>query len=175
MGKVCFSEILRYTCLAAITVAAAFIAAITFANPASAAGETGRGNDGTLKEWDTDNLSRWVSSSFGRAGARNYRIPYHNYSDRNYRTSAEAKACVGYNVHYGGSLRRSLLLPQNATTGECPSGYSLVTQVCVYSGYTPYGGYNSAGGRYVPLVSQPASYRVPNSTGTCDRIRIDLR
>ena len=99
MGKVCFSEILRYTCLAAITVAAALIAAITLANPATADPNGGRGNRDALKSWDTDNLPRWVSSSFGRAGARNYRIPYHDYRASGYKESVEAKACVGYNIY----------------------------------------------------------------------------
>ena len=99
MGKFCFSKILTYACLAAITLAVAFLAVTTAANPASAAGETGDSNKGTLKEWDTDNLARWVSSSFGRAGARNYRIPYHNYRASGYRSSVEAKACVGYNIY----------------------------------------------------------------------------
>ena len=85
MGKICFTKILTYACLAAITLAAAYLAAATHANPASAAGETGGGHQYPLKSWDTDNLSRWVSSSFGRAGARNYRIPYHNYSASGYK------------------------------------------------------------------------------------------
>ena len=168
MGKSCFSKAVKFFAFALLGAATAIAAVAVLSSPAAAKG--GGGNRDGLKSWDTDNLSRWVSSSFGRAGAKNYRIPYHNYRASGYTETVPAKACVAYNVHYGGSLRISHVRPQEATTGECPSRYSLVTQVCVYSGYTPYGGYNSAGGGYVPLVSQPASYRVPNSTGTCDRI-----
>ena len=123
MGKVCFSKILRYTCLAAIAVAAAFIAAITFANPASADPNGGRGNDLPLKEWDTDNLSRWVSSSFGRAGARNYRIPYHNY--KGYFDTTPAKPCVSHTAGGSGLVR-------SRYDGSCPSGSSLLTRWCSY-------------------------------------------
>ena len=79
MGKVCFSKILRYTCLAAIAVAAAFIAAITFANPASADPNGGRESGYPLKSWDTDNLAA------SGIGAKNYRIPFHNYSASGYK------------------------------------------------------------------------------------------
>ena len=90
MGKVCFSKILRYTCLAAIAVAAAFLAAITFANPASADPNDGGGNLDGLKSWDTDNLSRWVGY-YQSVGPKNYRIPYHDYSG--YSSSGSHAAC----------------------------------------------------------------------------------
>ena len=148
MGKVCFSKILRYTCLAAIAVAAAFIAAITFANPASADPNGGGGNLDGLKSWDTDNLSRFVSSSFGRAGARNYRIPYHNY--KGYFDTTPAKPCIQY-LAVGSNLVRSFY------DGSCPSGSSLLTRWCSYSNgnvqapLLPAGQntYNSAQGRWV--------------------------
>ena len=124
MGKFCFSKILTYTCLAAITLAAAFLAATTAANPASAAGETGRGNLGALKSWDTDNLARWVSFSFGTVGARNYRIPYHNYRASGYKESEPARPCVG--IGNNKSANRNLY------TGQCPQGYTLATHVCQY-------------------------------------------
>ena len=172
MGKPCFSKAVKFFAFALLGAATAIAAIAVLSTPAAAHSHNdGRGNDGTLKEWDTDNLSRWVSSSFGRAGARNYRIPYHNYSAGGYKETVPAKACVAYNIRdSNGNYHQIHLRTQNTTTGQCPSGYSLVTQVCAYSGYTPYGGYNSGGGYYVPVVSQPASYRVPNSAGTCDRI-----
>ena len=122
MGKVCFSKCFRYACLAAVTLAAAFLAATAFANTASAAGETGGGNRDGLKSWDTDNLSRFVSSSFGRAGARNYRIPYHNYSG--YKDTVPASPCVG--------TGNNRFASRNLYTGQCPSGYTLATHVCQY-------------------------------------------
>ena len=116
-----------------------------------------------MKEWDTDNLAGWSVS------AKNYRIPYHNYNASGYKHNVAAKACVAYNVRYGGDFYSSHLRSQNAITRECPSGYSLVTQVCAHSGHTPYGGYNSPSG-YVPVVYQPAGYNLPKSAGTCDQI-----
>ena len=172
MEKVSFSKILTYTCLAAITLAAAFLAVTTFANPASADPNGGRGNDVPLKSWDTDNLARWISS-VGSVGGKNYRIPYHNYRATGYKENLPAKACAAYNIRYppnGATVLKYRLLPQSETTRECPSGYSLVTQVCAYSIYATYGGYDSAGGVYVPFVPVPASYRVTNSRGTCDQI-----
>ena len=173
MGKVCFSKCFRYTCLAAVTLAAAFLAAIAFANPASAAGETGRGNDLPLKEWDTDNLSRWVSSSFGRAGARNYQIPYHNYRASGYKKTVPAKACVGYNVRHppnGATVLKYRLLPQSETTGQCPSGYSLVTQVCGYRGHEVFTDYSGGTGKWPSQGYQHPTYRPVNSQGTGDRL-----
>ena len=74
MGSGVFPKVFRYACLAAIALAAAFLAAIYTANPAAAKdGERDRG----LKEWDTDNLA-----ASGRS-AKNYRIPFHDYSGEN--------------------------------------------------------------------------------------------
>ena len=75
-----------------------------------------------MKSWDTDNLSRWVSSSFGRAGARNYRIPYHNYIG--YKDTVPARPCVG--------TGNNRFASRNLYTGQCPSGYTLATHVCQY-------------------------------------------
>ena len=170
MGKVCFSKILRYTCLAAITVAAAFVVAITFANPVTADPNGGAGNDRDLKEWDTDNLARWIYSSgrgFDRVGAKNYRIPYHNYSASGYKERVPAKACVAYNVRWppnGATVLRYRLLPQSETTGDCPSGYSQVTHACRYQSYVVVD--YSAPGDY---RSVPAKYEPVPSNGTCER------
>ena len=98
MGKSCFSKIIKFFVIALLAAATAITAIAVLSSPA-AARTGGRGNDGTLKSWDTDNLSRWVSSSFGRAGARNYRIPYHNYRASGYRSTVPAKACVAYNIY----------------------------------------------------------------------------
>ena len=169
MGKPCFSSAVKFFAIALLAAATAITAIAALSSPAAA--QNGGGNRDGLKSWDTDNLSRFVSSSFGRAGARNYRIPYHNYRASGYKETVPAKACVAYNIYDSdGNYHQIHLRTQNTISGQCPSGYSLVTQVCAYSGYTPYGGYNAAGGGYVPVVSQPASYRVPNSAGTCDRI-----
>ena len=122
MGKVCFSKCFRYACLAAVTLAAAFLAATAFANTASAAGETGRENASPLKEWDTDNLAA------GGIGAKNYRIPFHDYSGE--RDKVTAKPCVSYNVYAG--VGHPVLVAANYD-GECQTGRSLVRFVCEYS------------------------------------------
>ena len=169
MGKSCFSTITKFFAIALLAAATAITAIALLSSPAAAQG--GSGNLDALKSWDTDNLSRWVSFSFGRAGARNYRIPYHNYRASGYKETVEAKACVAYNIYdSNGNFQVVHLLPQNTTSGQCPAGYSLVTKVCAYSRYNPYGGYNSASGVYVPFVPAPASYRLPNASGTCERI-----
>ena len=171
MGKLCFSKAVKFFAFALLGAATAIAAVAVLSAPAAADPSGGGGGAYPLKSWDTDNLSRWVSFSFGRAGARNYRIPYHNYRAGGYKETVPAKACVAYNIRdSNGNYHQIHLRTQNTISGQCPSGYSLVTQVCAYSGYTPYGGYNSGGGYYVPVVSQPASYKVPNTSGTCDRI-----
>ena len=123
-----------------------------------------------MKEWDTDNLARWIVSSSRHVGAKNYRIPYHNYRASGYKETVPAKACVAYNIYdSNGNWQAVHLRIQNTTTGQCPTGYSPVTRVCAYASYR-YGGYNQASGTYQPLVNVPASYRVPNTSGTCDPI-----
>ena len=160
-------------CLAAAAIALAVTVAATSAATSAQHPPPGRGSTPTLKEWDTDNLSRWVSFSFGRAGARNYRIPYHNYRASNYRPLAAAKACVAYNVRHppnGATVLKYRLLPQSETTGQCPSGYSLVTQVCGYRGHEVFTDYNGGTGKWASQGYQHATYRPVNSQGTCDRL-----
>ena len=122
MGKPCFSSAVKFFAIALLAAATAITAIAVMSSPA-AARTGGRGNDVPLKEWDTDNLSRWVSSSFGRAGARNYRIPYHNY--KGYVDTTPAKPCIQYDA-YRSYLARSFY------DGSCPSGYSLLTRWCSY-------------------------------------------
>ena len=93
--------------------------ALLFASPAAAQG--GDGNKGSLKEWDTDNLSRWTTA--GQVGGRNYRIPFHDY--RGYVDRTPAKPCIQYIA--GGSV-----LARSRYDGSCPSGYSLLTRWCSY-------------------------------------------
>lgn len=54
MGSGVFSKVFRYACLAAIALAAAFLAAVYTTNPASA--KEGDDNADSLKNWDSDNL-----------------------------------------------------------------------------------------------------------------------
>ena len=171
MGKPRFSTITKFFAIALLAAATSIAAIAVMSTPAAAHSHNdGGGNRDGLKSWDTDNLSRFVSSSFGRAGARNYRIPYHNYRASGYEESVQAKACVAYNIYDSdGNWQAVHLRIQNTTTGQCPTGYSPVTQVCGYASYR-YGGYNQASGTYQPLVNVPASYRVPNTSGTCDPI-----
>ena len=74
MGIVPFSKIFRYACLAAIALAAVFLAAIATANPASAqVHPNGGGGFGDKYPWDTDNL-RYRSYT-----AASFNIPFHKY------------------------------------------------------------------------------------------------
>ena len=160
-------------CLVAAAIALAVTVAATSAATSAQDPPPGDSNLDALKSWDTDNLSRRVYSSGGgleSVGARNYRIPYHNYSGRNYRPLAPAKACVGYNVRISaGTVRTVHLRTQDATSGQCPSGYSLVTQVCAYASYNTHA--NSGGFSTEPILPyRSASYRPANSQGTCDRL-----
>ena len=89
MGFSWFAKVFRYVCLAAIAIVAAFLVAITFANPA-AAQNPGGGGDVDAKPWDTDNLS------YGGFSPENFRVPFHQY--RGYATasgvsSAAREAC----------------------------------------------------------------------------------
>ena len=169
MGKPCFSSAVKFFAFA-LLAAATTIAAIAVLSSSASARTPGGGSTPTLKEWDTDNLSRWVSSSFGRAGARNYRIPYHNYRGSGYKETVPAKACAAYNVRYppnGATVLRYRLLPQNETTGQCPSGYPQVTHACRYNSYyvqdfTVWNNYRSV----------PAAYTPTASSGTCDARQI---
>ena len=151
MGKPCFSKIIKFFAIALLAAATAITAIAVLSSPAAATGhgnDQGVGNQETLKEWDTDNLSRWVSSSFGRAGARNYRIPYHNY--KGYFDTTPAKPCIQYDA-YSSYLTRSFY------DGSCPSGSSLLTRWCSYSNgnvQAPglpagYSRYDSSQGRWI--------------------------
>ena len=75
MGFSYFAKIFRYACLAAIALAAAFLVAITFTNPAAAKG--GDGNGDTTKPWDTDNLV--YTQGTASYSAENFRVPFHQY------------------------------------------------------------------------------------------------
>ena len=104
--------------MAAGCLAVAFL----FASPAAAV-TPGVGNAETLKEWDTDNLSRYIASTASRVGGKNYRIPFHDY--RGYFDRTPAKPCIQYIA--GGSV-----LARSFYDGTCPSGYSLLTRWCSY-------------------------------------------
>ena len=105
-------------CLAAAAIALAVTVAATSAATSAQDPPPSRENVSPLKEWDTDNLAA------GSIGAKNYRIPYHNY--RGYVDRTPAKPCIRY-VYQGSELVRSLY------DGSCPSGYSLLTRWCSYS------------------------------------------
>ena len=76
MGKSCFSKITKFFAIALFAAATAIAAIAALSSPAAADSHTrDRVNLDALKEWDTDNLSRWVSSNVGQVGAKNYRIP----------------------------------------------------------------------------------------------------
>ena len=125
MGKPCFSKIIKFFAIALFAAATAIAAIAALSSPAAADSHTrGGGSTPTLKEWDTDNLSRWVSTSFGRAGARNYRIPYHNYRASGYKETVPARPCVG--------TGNNRFANRNLYTGQCPSGYTMATHVCQY-------------------------------------------
>ena len=157
MGFSCITKIFRYGILAAIALAAAFLAALWLtANPAAA--QRDGGDDVSLKSWDTDNLR--YSTALNHFSARNFRVPYHRYGG--YVSSVEAKACLR---HIGSTVS----LRSQTVHGVCPAGYSLITQVCAYNGYTEYGGFRE-NHRYVYYVNRPASYRAANSSGLCDPI-----
>ena len=112
------SRFFRCACLAAVTLAAAFIAAIISANPAAADHHNrGGGNEPSLKSWDTDNLR------YGSYSARNFRIPFHQYGG--YLDRAPAKLCIRY---VGGGLVASA----SDYDGTCSAGSSLVTAWCRY-------------------------------------------
>ena len=72
-------------CLAATAIALAVTVAATSAATSAQHPPPDRGNDGTLKEWDTDNLAA------GSIGAKNYRIPFHDYNGE--KRTEWAKAC----------------------------------------------------------------------------------
>ena len=105
-------------CLAAAAIALAVTVAAISAAISAQHPPPSRENVSPLKEWDTDNLAA------GSIGAKNYRIPYHNY--RGYVDRTPAKPCIRY-VYQGSELVRSLY------DGSCPSGYSLLTRWCSYS------------------------------------------
>ena len=168
MGKPCFSSAVKFFAIALLAAATAITAIAVLSSPAAA--KVGGGSVDPLKSWDTDNLSRWVSSSFGRAGARNYRIPYHNYRASGYTETVEAKACVAYNVRHppnGATVLKYRLLPQIETTGECPSGYSQVTHACRYNSYYVQDFTVRNNYRSVPVAYTPTA-----SSGTCDARQI---
>ena len=116
MGKHCFLTIIKFFAFALLGTATAIAAVAVLSTPAAAHSHNdGRDNRDALKEWDTDNLARWVSYSFGMAGARNYRIPYHNYRASGYRSSVEAKACVAYNIYDNDGNRQAVHLQARHT------------------------------------------------------------
>ena len=141
MGKACFSKLTKFFAIALLAAATAIAAIAALSTPA-AARTGGRGNDLPLMEWDTDNLAA------GSIGAKNYRIPFHNY--RGYVDRTPAKPCIQY-LAVGSNLARS------DYDGSCPSGYSLLTRWCSYSNgnvqvpLLPAGQntYNSVQGRWV--------------------------
>ena len=102
MGKSCFSKITKFFAIALLAAAAITAIAVLFSPAAAHSHNDGSGNRDALKSWDTDNLARWVYIS-GRGlegvGAKNYRIPFHNYRASGYRSSVVAKACVAYNIY----------------------------------------------------------------------------
>ena len=166
MGKHCFLTIIKFFAFALLGTATAIAAVAVLSTPAAAHSHNdGGGNDDRLKEWDTDNLARWVSS-VGSVGAKNYRIPYHNYRATGYKETVPAKACAAYNVRYppnGATVLKYRLLPQSETTRECPSGYSQVTHACRYNSY--YVQDFTVRNRY---RSVPVAYTPTASSGTCD-------
>ena len=97
MGKPCFSTITKFFAIALLAAATAITAIAVLSSPATAR-TPGRGNLDALKSWDTDNLARWVSS-VGSVGAKNYRIPYHNYRATGYKETVPAKACAAYSIY----------------------------------------------------------------------------
>ena len=102
MGKPCFSKLTKFFAVALLGAATAIAAIAVLSTPAAADSHTrGGGNDGTLKEWDTDNLARWVSSNVGTVSAKNYRIPYHNYRYANSSGTCGAAYTVSQAKHFG--------------------------------------------------------------------------
>ena len=101
MGKPCFSTITKFFAIALLAAAIAITAIAVLSSPATAR-TPGRGNLDALKSWDTDNLARWIYRSGGGldiVGAKNYRIPFHDYRASGYKETVPAKACVGYNIY----------------------------------------------------------------------------
>ena len=140
--------------LAAVGFAAAILlGAVLFLSAAADNHENDLENDPVEKLWDTDNLL--YTANTGSVSARTFGVPFHEYDG--YR-SVEAKACVDRGSGGNPSLR-----PQNEA-GVCPSGHSLIAQVCAYGAYLEYGGFRDEHGRYVPSVLRPSSYRVKAHT-----------
>ena len=73
MGKPCFSKAVKFFAFALLGAATAIAAVAVLSTPA-AAHNHGGGVKNDLFAWDTDNLAG------GGLSARNYRIPYHDYS-----------------------------------------------------------------------------------------------
>jgi len=94
MGFPCFSKICRYGMLAAVGLAAAAVAVIALAPPASA--QDGGGGADPLFAWDTDNLLYTAGES--SYSARTFGVPFHEYSGyavgtETYRRPA---GCIGF-------------------------------------------------------------------------------
>ena len=124
MGKSCFSKAIKFFVIALLAAATAITAIAVLSSPA-AARTGGRGNLDALKEWDTDNLAA------SGVSARNYRIPFHDYSGE--RDRVTAKPCVKYATYDPiGNLTDATVTAGNFN-GVCPTGYSLMRWVCRYS------------------------------------------
>ena len=150
------------SCLAAAAIALAVTVAATSATTSAQDSPPSSGNLDGLKSWDTDNLAA------AGIGAKNYRIPFHDYSKYTNALTVKPKACV-HHIWSASEKRYVSSLRSEDATGRCPIGYSLLTQVCSYGSY-----------RYRPITydywysgafkQRAASYGVPNRDGTCARI-----
>ena len=103
-------------CLAAAAIALAVTVAATSAATSAQDPPPSGGSDTPLKSWDTDNLAA------GSVGAKNYRIPFHNYNGE--RLEAYAKAC--YRIVHPGSL----IYQPSKYDGTCQYSYTVLTLGC---------------------------------------------
>ena len=159
MGKPCFSKLTKFFAIALLGTATAIAAIAVLSTPATAHNHGG-GVKNDLFAWDTDNLAG------GGLSAKNYRIPFHDYSKYTNALTVKPKACVRH-IWSASESRYVSSLGYEDATGRCPIGYSLLTQVCSYGSYR----YKPISYDYVNRFKQrAASYGVPNRDGTCARI-----
>ena len=115
------AKTLHYTLLTAAALTAAFLAAITTANPAAARSD-GDENARQTFAWDTDNLR------YGNFSARNFRVPFHQYGG--YLDRTPALPCIQYfNPNSASGTSR---LSASSYDGTCPAGSELATAWCRY-------------------------------------------
>ena len=123
MGKPCFSKLTKFFAIALLAAATAIAAIAVLSTPAAAV-QDGGGVKNDLFAWDTDNLAA------SGVSAKNYRIPFHDYSGE--RQRAYAKAChlitTGTGID-GLPTHHVSFFPSNYY-GRCPGTTQVATIGC---------------------------------------------